>query len=592
MAYDFVQQRDTGTKARVNDRQVIKTIEDQHKYDMPDQRRLFVSADYVSMPVATPTTGLNRLASALAEVKPQILDYLANKEAEANAQEFEQGKLDKMQGLTAEEINGEYRKKGFEFQTHFLAGEDLGSKLEADILNKDPEADFNTWYQQWWQDNAQGAPNNPEFLNIFNRGFSKSLVKARDHDITERVKLERDKQDAVATESMYRAISEIRSKKLPITTEDWKALKNDMQPGYSNQQTDALFFNAIERYALEHADIDSLNVLYEKRDGGLVPALIDNPKYTQKIRQLREQVITKFNDIEAKRERADEKAAKDLGEQASIQLLIAAGKAEQEDDPARTEEIMGGIRASMEEAINQGIKIPTSIVEKINSYSRRSDKDYESETQRAVYDVMRLNPGSLTLNKILKAKQDGQISASGYDKLITAFEADRRHKESLAKQNEKGFDTKKPYKDAIKEIDMNTVATGVYIQGIGQTRTQDEQNHTNAVKAKFREIVEENIYEKGMSDKEAVADALPKAMDIIKANKWNNTGLERDKAKIEKPVQTYMNNPQAYHDEVAKNGKPTLPLTKAEEKQVQDAYLKMLADKKKAEAKAKKQKPN
>jgi hypothetical protein len=588
MAYDFVQQRDTGTKARVNERQVIKTIEDQHKYDMPDQRRLFVAADYVNMPTATPTSGLNKLASALAEVKPQLMDYFANKEADANAQDYEQGKLDKMQGLSPEEVQGEYRKKGYEFQTHFLAGEDLGSKLEADIINKDPEADFNTWYQQWWQDNAQGAPNNPEFLNIFNRGFSKSLTKARGYDITERTKLERDKQDSVATESMFRAISEIRGKKLPITTDDWKALKNDMQPGYSNQQTDALFFNALERYSLEHADVDSLNVLYEKRDGGVVPALIDNPKYTQKIRDLRDRVITKFNTLEAKREQADEKAAKDLGEQASIQLLLAAGKAEQEDDPARTEEIMGGIRASMEEAINQGIKLPTSIVEKINSYSRRSDKDYESETQRSNYDVMRLNPGALSLNKILKAKQDGQISASGYDKLLTAYEADRRHKETLAKQNEKGFDTKKVYKDAVREIDMNTVATGVYIQGIGQTRTQDEQNHTNAVKAKFREIVEENIYEKGMNEKDAVADALPKAMDIIKANKWNNTGLEKDKAKIEKPVQTYLANPQAYHDEVTKNGKPTLPLTKTEEKQVQDAYLRKLADEAKAKAKANK----
>lgn len=591
MAYDLVQQRDTGSKARVNERQVIKTIEDQHKYDMPDQRRLFVTADYVNMPVATPTSGLNKLASALAEVKPQLMDYFANKEADANAQDFEQGKLAKMQGLSAEEIQGEYRKRGYEFQTHFLAGEDLGSKLEADIVNKDPEADFNTWYQQWWQDNAQGAPNNPEFLNIFNRGFSQSLTKARTHDITERTKLERDKQDSVATESMYRAISEIRGKKLPITTDDWQALKNDMQPGYSNQQTDILFFNAIERYALENSDIDSLNVLYEKRGGGVVPALIDNPKYTQKIRQLREQVITKFNAQEAKREQADEKAAKDLGEQASIQLLLAAGKAEQEDDPARTDEIMGGIRASMEEAINQGIKLPTSIVEKINSYSRRSDKDYESETQRSNYDVMRLNPGALSLNKILKAKQDGQISAAGYDKLLTAYESDRRHKESLAKQNEKGFDTKKPYKDAIREIDMNTVATGVYIQGLGQSRTQDEQNHTNAVKAKFRELVEENIFEKNMGEKEAIADALPKAMDIIKANKWNNTGLEKDKAKIEKPIKTYLSNPQAYHDEVAKNGRPTLPLSKTEEKQVQDAYIRMLADKKKQEQKAKK-KPN
>lgn len=287
MAYDFVQQRDTGTKARVSERQVIKTIEDQHKYDMPDQRRLFVAADYVNMPMATPYSPLTKLAEALAEVKPEIMDYAANKTAEKNKELFEQGKVEAYGNVDETIIKNEWQRKGYLTTKGFLNGEDYGSRLMEDwkAANKeieDPEGGglktvgFDEFYQDWWKKNATALTGrSAEFLNTFNKSFGKYVAATRDKHNEYSSKLRLDQDEATATDHAYRIMEQTRTEQFGVSTPfsiyDLEATAQELKtlyPTFTNARIDELLYGAAKKWAEDSGDAEILSVFKENHSDG------------------------------------------------------------------------------------------------------------------------------------------------------------------------------------------------------------------------------------------------------------------------------------------------------------------------------------
>lgn len=524
---------------QVTQRRAIATIEDQNKYSMPDGRRLRVVADPLRMNVEAEVPDTVRLAEALAQVKPTIMAGLADEASDRNAQEVQQGILERTQGLPPDEARSEWRQYGYEQQSAFLIGEDLGSKLEADIQSKDPNVPFEQWYGEWWQANAQGVPNKPEQAITFNKSFTKSLLKARDFDTKNVLALQKEQQATVATENMFRAITDIRRKNLPVTTNDWSALKNDISKGFSNAETDALFYNALERYALENNDVDALNVLYERR--GEVPALVDNPKYTQKIVDLRFQVLGKkvaeHKALESQKTDAI-KVATDQFEQDIRFKIIGLSNIE---NPVEKSAQLSLIMKEVEDAKGK-YNFSTGFLNTLESRITKTDKgeatEFQNQTFRTLYTG---NPSQSVLDREVA---EGNITQSQWTQLMTKRQADAERAKRLSEKGEKPITTNPMYKRVVEEIkgkagysSNNMTADGV-------------ERNTNYTKAKqvFTEVLDENI-DSGMGVKEAIADAQEKTdkymdkMGIV-STQWKKLEAKENKLEMvsKNPVGYYSSN--------------------------------------------------
>ena len=314
-AYDaFSQTRDTGTKERVTERRRVDTYTDPNRYQMPPSRRLLVQADAVDMTV-TPTDGvLDKLATALSKVKPQLMDYFISKEVEKNKLLIQEGQKRAMakearDAGDEEFFTDQWREYGFNLQRSFMAGQDLGRQLEEDLKLKPPEEDFNSWYTNWYseQEKRGNTYNNPGFEKEFNQGYSPSLSKSKTADLVNKNELRLNAEKTSTQEYINESVDEL-VKNGVFTMDNWLAIKNDQQliSRWENEDMDEFFYNTVARLVQDDHfvgnGLETLGIFREKRvdykTGQEIPSLYSNPKWREKIEKLEDQVASK---AEAKR---------------------------------------------------------------------------------------------------------------------------------------------------------------------------------------------------------------------------------------------------------------------------------------------------
>ena len=236
-AFDaFSQRRETGTKDRVTERRRVDTLTDPNRYVMPPRRRLGVVASNKSMFVAPEKSNITAFAEGLSKIQPEIMDYITSKNAAENQKQIEYG-IQEAMGKAATEagdtefIDNEWKTFGYEQQTAFLLGEEIGTKLELDASNRDLNEDYDTWYQRWWDETNQGNPAistmNPEHIGSFNKALSKSVTKAQSMDMIAVDKKIDNEQKATASEVIYKNYEELY-KQGNINEEAWIAMKKDL----------------------------------------------------------------------------------------------------------------------------------------------------------------------------------------------------------------------------------------------------------------------------------------------------------------------------------------------------------------------------
>lgn len=532
-----------GEQFQVTQRKVIGTIEDQHKYDMPDGRRLRVNADALRMPaVVEAPTGALQLAEALATVKPTLMDWVTDKMAEQQAADFNQGQIDATAQveLTPEQQQSEWRRKGYEHQKAFLQGEDLGSRLEAEIANKDPSVPFDQWYKEWWDKNAGGLQVNPEFSPVFNRSFTKSLIKARDFDVKAGLAKERADQMAVATENTYRIVKEIRSKGLPITTSDWKIIKDNNYQGFSNADTDELFLNAIERYAKENDDPDALNVLYEKR--GDIPALIDNPKYTQKIVALRETLVNQFVANKKKADEETTKAVKEATDRYEQDIRLQLAETTNIEDPVerskRITEIFDDVKLKSERLL-----LSDGLLNLMQSSMKRTDKEEETAFQQQEYRKLYrgMTEGRIGMREVDAAIARGDITQSAWQKLVDRRERDLRESQRAAEKGEKPVQNLPEYREAKQSINRWAGYNPMNIS----PDSRESQANADAGFERFKDVLDDQL-DQGVDRKTAIAKAKEASIQYMKEAGLASKDRMAAQAKMEK-VDLIRQNPVGYY---------------------------------------------
>lgn len=521
----------------VTQRRAIATIEDQNKYSMPDGRRLRVFAEPLRMNVEAEVPQTVRLAEALAQVKPDVLNFVIDQQSTKNAQEVQAGILDRTKNVPPEVAKSEWRQYGYEHQSAYMAGEDLGTKLETDVAQRDTSIPFEVWYQEWWKNNAQNVPNVPEHTSTFNKVFSKSLVKAREKDTENILTLQKEQQVSTATESIFRGLKEIRSKGLPVTTTDWDVMKKGLAKGFSNPETDELFYNALERYALENNDPDALNVLYERR--GEVPSLIDNPKYTQKIVALRERVRSKkVQEATAKEKERNDllKGETDQFEQNVRFKLIGIGQIE---DPVRRSAALDDIRKEVEDGGKKYV-FSSGFLGILESRIAKTDKGEATAFQEQTY--RQLYTADAGQSAIDKAVAEGNITQAQWDKLMSKKQQEADRAKRLEDKGQKPPNKLPSFKEAEQSIKFRA--------GFNPLNSTPDSKETQVNAGlgleRFRELVEDKI-DDGLEPKEAIKQAKDETIKFM-----TDTGLVSKLAvttenKVNK-LEAIRKNPLSYYD--------------------------------------------
>lgn len=393
-AYDvFSQRRDTGTKQQVKDRRRVDTYTDPNRYQMPPNRRLFVNARQQDMFVAPSTPSITRLAQSLAQVKPTIAKYFGDKEVEQNQQDIEQGRKDALARKAMNEgnpayVDNEWYAYGANKQKAFMQGEDLGRQLEIDSLNRELTSTFDEWYQGWWQQKQKdGVVPNNEFGAEFNKGYENSYFTAKNKDIDRLYKVDLDNKINTTQSHINRILLDNYHNNVAINNDWWQIIKNDVQDmsHWDNVQMDEFKFHAITSLAKDTLDTDLLNIFYQPGGpNGEIPAMIDNPKWTDKIESVMDEII----DDNAKKEAAVQKAIENRDKE--IAKVHKAAKKVISDELGST--TLTGVLASLGSAFGQddtyadsslGVHYNQVYDEHYNFFMQEFDNDYVKASEAA-----------------------------------------------------------------------------------------------------------------------------------------------------------------------------------------------------------------
>lgn len=315
-AFDaFSQRRNTGTKDRVTERRRVDTYTDPNRYQMPPRRRLGVQATNKSMFVDPAKSNITAFAEGLAEVQPDIMGYIADRQIEANKKQIEYGKLDAM-GMAAAEagdkefVDDQWRQFGYEQQSAFLLGESLSNDLAVKAANRDLNEPYEDWYARWWEEtNAKHpaiATMNPEHMDSFNKPLIKGVTQAKNNDLVLQEKKLDAEQKAVASQVIYEEYADLYASG-NINEEAWIAMKKDLT--YLNrlthkEQTD-IKVDTLIRIAEENLDTSAFNILMkpglgiQKDPNGIdqvteMPnSLYNDPDYHKAIKTSMEKIASK-----------------------------------------------------------------------------------------------------------------------------------------------------------------------------------------------------------------------------------------------------------------------------------------------------------
>lgn len=265
-----------GRKATFNDpaRQIVQTVEDQHKYDTPTFRRLQINATTTNNYVTPDYKGqAGALSAALAESMPTLALTAALVAGKANEGEKARGEAARLgeAGLDPEQSQALHWYSSSDFQKGYMeaVGVEKG-QIAKDKLLADWDADpnrntvpTNEWTNNWYKENTKGLSG--DALITFNKEVSPSLMKIANQGATEKI------NDVTA--SVYQ-------QRYNILTKDWtdgnwspdQAKKRQEELKLSNTDFDELQIKVLDQFARQgdnpEAARKALSVMRENRPDG------------------------------------------------------------------------------------------------------------------------------------------------------------------------------------------------------------------------------------------------------------------------------------------------------------------------------------
>jgi hypothetical protein len=537
-------------------RQVINTIEDTSKYQTGDARRLRVHSDPLNIPVAVESSSINQLAQALSAVKPELMNYAIDKKTEEYSAEILKGKGKAQTGGIAE---GEMEQYGYDSVKAVNDWTDWNQKVIQEYdLNFDKEngnvEDFlkTQWEAHPFQDKTD------TYTSKFTTLASKSMEKIRASQGEFATKLQDTKNNTELMRMFSHDINDVQGAGMDYTATHYEARRANLKaqfPGKTNSQLDELAYEAVANTVEETKDTELLNIFKNPHLDG-TPGLYEIPKWKDKLDALAYKVTVESNKAFKDKEIAIEKELKNAADVSERGILFQMIDINTFADPTVRADKLRELVMNTKSLTESGLPISDSTIKLLMTASTGIDKKEETLYQAQNYNKLRL--GNPTTAQIARAIEQGDISQSGFEKLMNAKDAEANRAASRADKTEKPITSNPYYKDFTKQIYVNSG----YSFGSFDTPNKQAKDNAEAVISVMRDYIEESVAS-GVSVKEATSKATELGLQRMKDAGISSKGLEGAKEKLN--VQSYT--------EAVKNNTPLPSLTPKEKQRLQQQAI-------------------
>jgi hypothetical protein len=523
-------------------RQVINTIEDTSKYQTGDARRLRVVADPLRIYEAPRETNLSKLTEALGTIKPDLMNWAVNKKTEMNKAEIEAGKRKAQSGEIAQ---GELEQYGYDSVKAVNDWTDFNESVlsaydqEFDKDNGDLEA----FIKQKWEAN-KFDDKSEVYMSKFSPLVGKTLEKIRETQGKYTSAKIDSRNNAELTRMFAHDINDVMGAGMEYDVPQYEARRANLQamfPGKTNSQLDELAYQAVLTTMEETGDTSLVNI-FKKPHSDKTPGLYEIPKWKDKIDGDVHKILSAKNSARKEAESGMEKALKEAANVKERELLFGIADANTFDDPTVKAEKLRGLLAQAKSYSDTGIPISEPIIKALITANTGIDKKQETEYQAQNYVTLRL--GNPSTAQIAKALNDGSISLSGFEKLMTKREA-------AANRSDKGEKplTSNPFmKQALKDIETNAG----YSWASMTPENEQARKNADAVKARVIDYAEDLI-ETGVNPKDAAAQASEAGIKMLREAGMDSKSLRDANRKLDDlefkrkdPAGFYMKNPKVY----------------------------------------------
>ncbi|OZA04705.1 MAG: hypothetical protein B7X95_09260 [Methylophilaceae bacterium 17-44-8] len=560
-------------------RQVINTIEDTSKYQTGDARRLRVIADPLRILETPADTQLTQLTQALGTVKPQLMDWAVNREAEAYKTSIELGKRKAQTGGVAQ---GEMEQYGYDNIKAVNDWTDWNQQVLTEYEQKFDKENGNLeeFMKAKWEANPF-ADKSENYVNKFTPLAGKTMEKLRLTQGQFKADLQTSKNNVELTRMFKADINDVMGSGQNYGVAQYEARRDKLKamfPGKTNSQLDELAYMAVLETMEVSGDTTLKDVFKQPHSDG-TPGLYEIPKWKDKIDADVTAIITKKNADRTKTEAQNEKALKVAADTKEREIMFKLIDVSNFEDPTVRAEKLRELIAETEGISKMGIPLSDGILGKLMTSYTSIDKKQETAYQAQKYATLRL--GNPSNQEIAKALISGDISQAGFDKLMNKKDAATLRAERGGGA-EKSITTNSFYKDGEKAIkQVMGFATGINA-AINPKRVTEQ---TNAALADYKDLVED-LQDEGLTPREASEKAKEATVKKIKEAgiqskefEEANRKLDPVAAKRSDPVSYYKSNPQEFATDIRNKTLPT---------NITQKDLKELQSKAKAQAEANK----
>lgn len=428
------------TTFQVQSRQVVGTLEDQHKYDLPTLRRLGVAAEPLNMEIKPAKSDAMKLAEALAEAKPELNQISAQLSKEHGDNEEEKGvtagltsgDLDYDKAVAA--VSGEHPRyiAGFMRSKGFVTGERLSDKIKEDFLSADtsevdaegkPTFDVNKWVSNWWKENTKGL-SHPQFLAGMNKVMSKSIA-----DVTN----EWDKQTLALADAQREGLWQDFLGG-DMKAEGWSAdhfgsrVQDWLKSNGGSYRDVTRYTTNMAKVAVENGDVDTVEKLmslknYQGTDG-VKPF---QKLFADDLHKVSKAASNFGLAIKAKREGMNAKVLEELdSELTDIALKGTSG----DTDGAR--EALDKLKADTR---FRGLGFE-KIIQLNNTFQNAFKKEDSREAQMATSDLLvKIHTGKAAYGAVVDALRDNTIAPAQANMLFNAIKSNQTEARRLGAED-------------------------------------------------------------------------------------------------------------------------------------------------------------
>lgn len=528
---------------QIADRKVINTIEDTSKYQTGDARRLRVMADPLRIPVAEQQSSANQLAQALSSIKPQLMDYAVDKQAEAYGKDITTGGHLAQTGGVA---SGEMQQYGYDKVKAVNDWTDWQVKVTQDYeQNFDKEnGNVEDFLKTHWESNPF-KDKSTTYTDNFSALASKTMAKVREAQGIFKADKQTEQNNVELTRMFSHDIKDVMGAGKDYTTATYEIRRENLKqqfPGKTNSQLDELAYQAALQSAQDSGDTKLLNIFKSPHSDG-TPGLYEIPKWKEKIDNEVRAIIATKNTNRTTLDVHNSKLLKDAADVKERAIGFDLIRANGLDDPTERDKAIAVIVARTEADSKAGIPISDTMIKTLMTASSGIDKKQETAYQNQNYNTLRL--GNPSTKQIAHAVNSGDISQAGFEKLMNAQDAEANRATARSNKAEKPLISNAYIKQMNKDIDANAG----YSWGSMAPANEQAKKNSEAVKSRIIDHVEE-LVDSGVSPKDAARQGSELGVKMLneagmasKALKDANSKLDKVELKHKDPVAHYTANP-------------------------------------------------